>query len=208
MKHLKLAFLFSFAAFIFTSTAKSQTIQDVLSDKNIDITFYGIDFTKALLIGDATAKTDEIVARQYANINDLMINESKKYDIAGAFKRIEIPANLEIVKSRNEKINPNAILSANTTDYNHLTEADIVTLIKGFKPQSKEGLGLLFVVDAMSKAQSRISAWAVLFDNKSKKIILNERHEGKVGMAFGFRNYWAAGLKNIILSIAEKNKNR
>jgi hypothetical protein len=60
----------------------------------------------------------------------------------------------------------------------------------------------------MNKAQERMSAWIVLFDNKTKKIILNERHEGKISAAFGFRNYWASGIKNIITSLTAANKKR
>lgn len=206
MKHLKPIFVFALLAMSFG--LKAQTIQEVLSDKNIPVTFYGIDFTKALLIGDANAKPDDIVARQYTGINDLMIKESDKYDVAGAFKRNEIPANLGIVQKRNEAINPDRILSSNTTDYNHLTENDAVAVVKSFKTDGSAGVGVLFVVDAMSKAQERLSAWVVVFDNTTKKIILNERHEGKVGMSFSFRNYWAAGIKNVINSLAAKNKKR
>ena len=206
MKHLKSIMLFVLIAFAFT--AKAQTIQDVLSDKNIPITYYGIDFTKALLIGDSKARVSDIVARQYAGINDLMVNEADKYDFAGAFKRKELPANLELAKKRNDGIDSNKIVSSNTADYNHLSESDAAAIIKNYKTAGTDGLGLLLVVDAMSKPRERISAWVILFDNKTKKIVLNERHEGKVGMAFSFRTYWASGIKNIISSLASTNKKR
>lgn len=206
MKNLRSLFVLALLAFSFSLNA--QTIRDVLSDKSIPVTFYGIDFTKAALIGDSKANPDDIVTRQYAGINDLMIKESDKYNVAAAFNRAELPAVLETVKKRNEAINPDVILSSNTTDYNRLTEKDVEAVLKSFKTDGSEGVGVLFVADAMNKAQERMSAWVVVFDNKTKNIILNERHEGKVGMAFSFRNYWAAGLKNIITSLTAKNKRR
>lgn len=206
MKHLKPILVLALVALSFS--LKAQTIQDVLSDKSIPITFYGIDFTKARLIGDVNAKKGDIVARQYAGINDLMIKEASKYDFAAAFNRSELTANLEAVKKRNDAIDSNKILSSNTADYNHLTESDVAAIIKNFKTDGSVGYGLLLVADAMSKSHERMSGWVVLFDNETKKILLNERHEGKVGMAFSFRNYWAAGIKNIISSLAAKNKKR
>lgn len=206
MKNLKPILLCALIAL--SVNLKAQTSQDVLSDKNIPIIFYGIDFTKSLLIGDANAKKGDIVARQFTGINDLMIKESDKYNFAGAFNRKELPANLEFVKKRNEAIDSNKIVSSNTEDFNHLKEGDVGNLVKNFKTDGSAGYGLLLVVDAMSKPDARISGWIVLFDNKTKRILLNERHEGKVGMAFSFRNYWAAGIKNIISSIAGKNKKR
>ncbi len=206
MKHLKPIFIF--ALIVLSFNLKAQTIQDVLADKSIPVTFYGVDFTKALLIGDSKANPDDIVNRQYTGINDLMIKESDKYNVAAAFNRVEVPAVLETVKKRNESIKPDKILSSNTTDYNRLTENDAAAVLKSFKTDGSAGVGVLFVVDAMNKAQEKMSAWVLVFDNKTKKIILNERHEGKVGMSFSFRNYWAAGLKNIILSLNAKNRKR
>lgn len=206
MKKIKILFAIAFC--VSSVALRAQTMQEVLSDKSIPITFYGIDFTKALLIGDANAKVGDIVKRQFTGINDLMIKESDKYDFAGAFNRKKLPANLETVKQRNEGVDSNTILSSNTKDLYRFTEDDLVKLVKGFKTDASAGLGLLLVVEGMSKAQEQISAWVVLFDNSSKKIILNESHHGRVGMAFSFRNYWAAGIKNIISSIEAKNKKR
>ena len=95
-------------------------------------------------------------------------------------------------------------ISSSSEDYNHLTEADITPLIKGFNVGNKTGTGLLFVVDAMSKPKKAVSVWVTLFDTKSKKILLTERVEGAVGMGFSFRNYWATGFKKVIDQIASK----
>jgi len=191
-----------FLLFAFTAMtglrSQAQTLNEVLTNKEIPIYYFGIDFTKAKLIGDPAAKPDDIVLRQFDGINDLMVNEYKKYDIAGAFRKDEINSNLSFVSKRNQKVDPETLLSSNTEDYNHLKESDITTLIKGFNAGDKKGTGLVFVVDGMNKPKKEISVWVTLFDISSKKILVTERVEGTVGMGFSFRNYWATGFKKVI----------
>jgi len=189
---------------LFSIAVSAQSLSDVLNNKETPIYYFGIDFTKAVLIGDDKANGKDIIERQLAGINELMVNEPKKYDIAGAFRKSEINSDLSFVAKRNEKINESKFISSSSEDYNHLTEADITPLIKGFNVGNKTGTGLLFVVDAMSKPKKAVSVWVTLFDTKSKKILLTERVEGAVGMGFSFRNYWATGFKKVIDQIASK----
>lgn len=183
---------------------KAQTLSEVLNNKETPIYYFGIDFTKAVLIGDANANAKDIIERQFAGINDLIVNEPKKYDIAGAFRRSEMNSDLSFVAKRNEKTNESKLISTNTEDYNHLTEADVKAVINSFNTGGKTGTALLFVVDGMSKPKKAVSAWVTLFDAKTKKILLTERVEGAVGMGFSFRNYWATGFKKIIDNIQSK----
>jgi len=179
-------------------TLEAQSLRDVFNDKDVPIFYYGIDFTKAKLINAPSANTRDIVERQFAAINALMIYESKKYDIAGAFKRKTLEADLKYTNRRNKERDPDDILSFNTRDYNHLSESDIHALIKGFDGGNKSGVGLLFIVEAMSKTKKAVSVWVTLFDIKSKKVLLTERMEGAVNAGVSFRNYWASGFKKII----------
>ncbi len=201
MKKPLLPALLLLAACFVTQSMHAQTLKDVLNNKETPIYYFGVDFTKAVLIGDANANAKDIVERQFAGLNDLLVNEPKKYDIAGAFRKAEINSDLSFVAKRNEKVNEGKLLSASTEDYNHLTESDIATLVRGFNAGTKSGTGLLFVVDAMSKPKKSISVWVTLFDIKTKKLLLADRVEGAVGMGFGFRNYWATGFKKVIDAI-------
>ena len=38
----------------------------------------------------------------------------------------------------------------------------------------------------------------------SRKLLMTERMEGKTGMAFGFRNFWANPIRHIIEDIEKK----
>ncbi|MCH5690726.1 hypothetical protein LWM68_44765 [Niabella sp. W65] len=120
-------------------TATSQTLSEVLNNTETPIFYYGIDFTKARLMGDPNANPRDIVERQFAGINALIINEYKKYDVAAAFRRSELQNDLSYTDKRNEKADPDKLLSTNSEDFNRLTEKDIQTLISGFNgAQSRE----------------------------------------------------------------------
>lgn len=192
----KLLFSLLFVCFGFLTNAQSKS--EILNNTEIPIFYYGIDFTKTKLINDPAANPTDIVERQFAGLNALMINETKKYDIAGAFRRTQLANDLSYVNKRNEKADPDKLMTTNTDDFNRLKESDIQTLIKNFDGGGKPGAGLLFVVDALSKTKKAVSLWVVLFDGKTKKILMAKPMQGEVGMGFSFRNYWATGLKKII----------
>lgn len=179
-------------------TAKAQNLSEVLNNTETPIFYYGIDFTKARLMGDPNANPRDIVERQFAGINALIINEYKKYDVAAAFRRSELPNDLSYTDQRNEKVDPDKLLSTNSEDFNRLNEKDIQTLISGFNGGSKPGTGLVFVVEGMSKTKKALSLWVTLFDIKTRKVLMTKRMEGALGSGFSFRNYWATGFKKII----------
>lgn len=198
MKKYTIAIALTLGSVFCSFISKAQTASEVLNNTDIPIYYFGIDFTKTKLIGDPTANTTDIVQRQFAGINALIVNEPKKYEVAGAFRRSEMNSDLSFTDKRNEKSDPDKLLSSSSEDYNLLKESDIQALIKGFNGGDKKGVGLVFIVDGMSKSKKAISIWVTLFDIQAHKVILTKRVEGAVGMGFGFRNYWATGFKKAI----------
>lgn len=200
MKHFVLPLM---AMFISVSAASAQTAKDVF-DPEAKLTYLGIDFTKARIIGDAGANTDDIVEHQYANINQKVVNEPKKYDLAGAFKREEVSTAIGPVNKRNNKIDPDKIKSDDSDDYQKLKPEDITALVKGFDFEGKTGLGLLFVMEGFNKTKKEISMYVTLVDMKAKKVLFTERMEGKLGMAFGYANVYLTGVKKVVDDIEKK----
>jgi hypothetical protein len=204
MKHVR-TFTWLFAVLFFSGTTSfAQTLKDVFSSSETPILYLGIDFTKAKLIDDATANASDIKERQFAGLNDLVITEAKKYDLSGALHKSNIDHDLGFVTKKNEKINSEEIKSTNTSDFHRLQESDIQSLVKGYDFGDKKGIGLLFVMEAMSKSGKSAAIWVTFIDMKSRKVLLTERIEGKTGMSFGFRNYWATGIKSVIEEIDRK----
>jgi hypothetical protein len=186
------------------NAAFAQTAKDVFNSSETNVLYLGIDFTKARLIDDATANEMDIRERQFAGINDLVVTETKKYDLAGAFHKSNVDHDLGLVAKRNDKVNAEEIKSISSGDFHRLKEDDINTLVKGFDFADKKGVGLLFVVEAMSKSEKAAAVWVTLIDMKSRKVLMTERIESKTSMAFGFRNYWASSIKNLIETIEKK----
>jgi len=186
-------------SFIFVAPAAfSQTLREFFNSADTKALYLGIDFTQAKLIDDATANEIDIRDRQYNGINDLVVTETKKFDINGAFHKSNIDHDLGLVAKRNTKADADKIKSTNTSDFHRFKEADVVSLVKGFDFGDKSGLGILFVVEAMSKSAKATAFWVTFVDIKAKKVLLTDRVEAKTGMSFGFRNYWASSVKNLL----------
>ena len=199
--------LTALVAFLFllgnTQPLFAQTLKEVFNSSETPLFYLGVDFTLARLI-DAPEVASDIRDRHYPAINDLIVNESKKYDLAAAFHKSNIDHDLGLVAKRNAKINTEEIKSTNSADYNRLKEEDITKLVKGFDFEGKKGVGLLLVVDGMSKGKKGEGIWVTLIDMTAKKVLMTERMEGKTGMAFGFRNYWATPIRAVIDDIEKK----
>jgi hypothetical protein len=205
MKRLnKLNLLIAVLLFCGIQSASSQTLKDFFASSETPVVYLGVDFTKARLIGESGNPMD-IRDRLYNSINDLTVNEPKKYDIAGAFHKSNVTNDLSAVKARNVKVNAEEIISSNSEDYNRLKESDIASIVKALNISGKKGIGVLFVMEAMRKVDKRGTAavWTVLVDLQSKKVLHAERVESKA-TGIGFRNYWASTIKETLETIEKK----
>ena len=87
MKRIKkLSWLVTIVLFCgINSSAYSQTLKDVFSNSESPIFYLGIDFSKTKLLD--TGNPDDIRNYLYASINQLIVNEPKKYDLKGTFHK-------------------------------------------------------------------------------------------------------------------------
>ena len=201
---LLMSFLFSG---MLSQSAAAQTLKDFFGSDATSALYLGIDFTKAKLIDDPKSEASDIVERQFEGINQLVITESKKFDLSSAFHKPNIDHDIAAVNKRNEKVDEKQLMSTNTSDFHRLKEDDISSLVKGFDFGGKKGIGILFVMEAMSKSGKAAAIWITFIDMGSKKVLLTERLEEKVGMAIGFRNTWASAIKKLLDEIeADKLK--
>ncbi|MET0242557.1 MAG: hypothetical protein ABW174_03775 [Flavitalea sp.] len=203
MKHAMRSFLLLTFVSI-TMAGTSQTLSEVFNSES-KLFYLGIDFTKARVIDDAGVNEIDVRDKQFGGINDLIINEPKRYDLAKAFHRSEIDHDLGPVAARNAKVNAADIKSTSASDFERLKEADIASIVKSFNYGKASGTGILFVMEGMSKTRKSASIWVALIDIKSKKLLMTERIESKVAGGFSWRNYWASSIRTLIESI-EKSK--
>jgi hypothetical protein len=117
---MKNCWLILISLFSVIQSASAQSLKEVFSSSETPLFYLGVDFTQARLINDATASAMDIRDRHYPAINDLIVNEPKKFDLQGAFHKTKIEHDMSLVAKRNAKINTETILSTNSADYNRL----------------------------------------------------------------------------------------
>ena len=182
----------------------AQSLKDFFANSSTPALYLGLDYTKAKVIDDISATPPDIKERYYPGINDLILTEPKKYDLNAVFHRSNIEHDLGPVTARNEKINADDIRSTSSSDYHRLKAEDINGVVSAYNFGTHKGIGILFVVEAMSKTDKGAAIWVTFVDMSSKKVLMTERLEGKTSMGFGFRNYWAIPVHNVMEEIEKK----
>ncbi|MBC9912275.1 hypothetical protein [Chitinophaga varians] len=184
----------------FISATQAQKLKNFLENTDTPFTWLGVDFTQARLLGDAAASD---INRHFAGINDVIRNEPKKYDVKGAFHRSSVEFDLSETNQRNADINVDKMKSENEADYSRLKPEDITKLVKGYKFGDKKGIGVLFVMEGMSKTEKEAAMYVTVVDMSSRNVLMTERMTGKA-QGFGFRNYWAYTVHKVLEHIDYK----
>jgi hypothetical protein len=187
-----------------TSFSFGQSMKDIVGSKETPILYLGIDFTKAKLIGDETESSTDIRDRQFDGINGLILEEPKKFDVRAALHKSMVDHDLSLVEKKNALVNPDEIKSGSSADFHRLKAEDISSLVNGYNFGDKKGIGLLLVMEGMDKSAKECAIWVTFIDLKARKVILTERIEGKAGPSFGFRNFWASGVKSVLENVEKK----
>jgi hypothetical protein len=157
------------------------------------ITWFGIDFTLAKFTN--VSEDPELIVNQYLNaINSLVEMEPEKYDLKKWFKKNDVTIDLEQVKQRNEKIDPGSLV---ISDAHEIAQDDVKKLVNQYNTQGKSGMGLLFVAENLNKVSQTGSYYVVFFDLGTKEIIDSRKMTAKAS-GFGFRNYWAGSVYNVM----------
>jgi hypothetical protein len=190
---------------VFQPAIQAQTLKDFFSSGSATTLYLGIDFTRNKVIDDPSESGSEIVERYYESINQLILTESKKYDIKGAFRQSNMDHDLGLVTAKNEKINSQDVKSSLSSDGHRLSADSINRVVSGYDFGTKSGIGILLVTEAFDKSDKYAALWVTLVDMKAKKVLLTQRIEGKTGAGFGFRNFWAAAIHNVLETV-EKSK--
>ena len=178
------------------------TMSGVLSG-NAKLTFLGLDFTQAKYIGRIGFTDPNAIKNQHmASWNNLIEAEAKKFSLQKAFnlKDDKYATSVEDMV----KLNKTVDVEGNITDDAYsITEEQVKKSVSKYSLSQKEGVGLVYVVESLSKTDERLYAWVTFIDMSSKKVLYTEKVDGKAG-GIGFRNYWAGGVSKINDAIDSK----
>lgn len=191
-------------ALLLALAGRAQSLKTFFNEETTPLTYLGVDFTNAKVIGESAVPAD-MRDRLFPGINAVVMNEPKKYDLSGAFHR-QVTMDITSTDKRNQNVDVAAIKSENAADFNHLEAADVAAAVKKLDLNGKKGIGLLFVMEGMSKPQKEASMYMVLIDMESEKVLLAERLTAKA-QGFGFRNYWAHTVYKVLEDIRKHQYN-
>lgn len=180
-----------------TQPLSAQTLKEFFNSSEVPLTYLGVDFTQAKVFNDIAANAMDIRDRQFAAINQVIVNEPKKYDFQKALSKSNVTNDISFVNAKNAKIDAEKIIESSSADEVRFTKATIESIVKGYKFAGKKGIGLMFIMESMNKASAQASMYVTFIDLASGKVLLTERMTAKAA-GFGFRNYWAKTVYEVL----------
>lgn len=169
-------------------------IHSSFAQKLAEITWFGIDFSQAKMVGSAGFTEPAKIQDYYLNVwNSVLITESDKYDIAKYYGAEKVNVSLDIVKKANDEVNADELVTDNTYS---LSESAAQSEVEKYVGQGS-GTGLVYVVEYFSKIEELASIYVIQFDISSGTIIKMKKLTGKAS-GFGFRNYWLGAVEGVM----------
>lgn len=178
------------------------TFKDYFNEQT-PLTWLGVDFTEAKISGHTDFEVKDLKDRHFTSINELILNEPKKYDLSKFFHRPDVKTDISTVETHNDKIDANKLKSSGGDDENHLSPAAVEKLVKGYSYSGKKGIGAMVVVESMNKTREHGTAYLVFLDLSNSKVLYSEKFTEKGG-GFGLRNYWAKLVYNVLDNADDK----
>jgi hypothetical protein len=199
----RIAFLFALLILSAQYSVYSQKVDDIFSRTGEKIVWLGIDFTQVKLIGPLGTVDKKELIPLFDDMNRLIVSERTKYNFETALRKDEVPYDLEVVTKLNSEIDPGTIISYNSSDEGgRLSEEAISVLVKQYKVEKPEGIGLVFFMETIDKTREKGTMWVTFFSLKDRNVLITEKMSG-AGNGIGFRNHWAYTIYNVINQIRD-----
>lgn len=172
---------------------QAQSVQEVFTQKQL--TWYGIDFSKAKFIGEfgkVTPSNDAQLRDEYfRSWNYVVVNEPEKYDFAKFFAKESARVDIAQIETINAGVATGNLMQVTVPPA--LTKEQIQAAVKKYDSKEKSGLGLVCLVEAFDKVAATGTLNLVFFDIASKHVLLIKRFQEKPS-GFGLRNYWISTI--------------
>ena len=154
-------FLMTLALVLVAGIAIAQTsMKEVRS-----VTFYGVDFTKAKVVGAEYRATDMI--RAFGNTNQAFMNEPNRFNVAKALKVVIERMQLTTARERNLAIPYDALSTVEVAEA--LSEEQVAEVVAAYPEGS--GYGALMLGEEINGATSQVRLRMVVFDRTSREIV-------------------------------------
>ncbi len=132
---------------LLSSFSYAQTAKDVFSPQT-EITWLGLDFTAAKFQGDRERiGTSSDLKKLLTTWNNLMMNETEKFDIGKALDRLPLKNAIPMTIEHNDGLD---LSQLDDNKGGHMTKEDVSSIVGSYKFKGISGVGLLFVVENCS----------------------------------------------------------
>ncbi|MFT5648083.1 MAG: hypothetical protein ACI976_002779 [Aureispira sp.] len=187
---------------VITYASYGQDVGEFFTSLEAEVEFVGLDFSQAKMVGLSPKNApNEIQANYFRAWNDLLMKERQKYDVNRAFMKRSIDYNFKIVNRLNKKIKPIDLLTDLAPQ--SFSAKKIQAVVNCYETKEmKSKYGLSFIVHSFNQFRERAYVYVVIFDVRTKKILFSAQTSGDTG-GFGFRNYWARTIYNILENIRD-----
>lgn len=188
--------------FVVSVAAIAQDKNDVF-DKQAKVTWLGLDFTGATLIGDRERWGAESDIRHLIEAwNNLILREHEKYDIARAIDKAQVEINIDATREHNANLDVLAMYSDYQKGHFLLKPDAIETIAAGYDYKGLQGIGLMFNIETFNKLSEEGTFWVTFIDMGTKRVMLTERVTAPP-RGFGMRNYWAGSIYGALEKIRQ-----
>ncbi len=182
----------------------AQTANDLFTDKDMRVSWLGIDYSQVKLIGKFDQFGDwgeqslaELKNDYFPAWNKVVVNEREKYDIAKMLDRKEVYYDIEMMMEHNANAKLEELEAYNEPNY---TPEQIEKFVKQYKFKNKEGIGVMLLAESYNKAVEMATYHFVAINMKTGKVLFQERIKGEPG-GFGLRNYWVGSVHKVLEKI-------
>ncbi len=188
-------YLFSLLILAVTTISIAQESHKVFSSPTV--IWYGIDFTKAKMIGLTDDSPNKIITEYFKAWNDITIETdfAKMCQKDAAYK------------------DPNGIIKQNLaresstlrgTEEVELTKEEIEARVKEIPVgQKKTGLAMVFIVESFNKTAEKATVHVTFFDIATRNVLWTKKMTGKPSGGAA-KAAWSAALKDILNQIEKK----
>jgi len=195
--------LFIILSLLVTSTGFGQGRSDVFTS-SAEVTWLGLDFSGAKFIGDRERLGSESDIRHLLDaINDLMVKEADKYNVAAAIQKKKVEYATDVVKEHNAELDVLSMISAEGKDHVHLSPSGVEEIIASYDFKGKTGIGMMFNVESLNKLIDEGSYWVTFVNMGNKEVLFTERVTAPPS-GFGMRNFWAGSVNGVLAKIKKK----
>ncbi len=197
--------ILSIVTFLSFNSFGQKTLKDFFSAE--DIVWFGLNFTDARMIGAfdqingaGDADATSIKNKWIPSWNGLIINEPKNFKIKEAFKKTNVSYEMESNSKLNAAINTSKLMTLNAYTFTDAQKTIKGVVSKLSSSEKNEGYGVTFVVESFNKMTDEAVMYAVVFDIKTKNVLITEKITAKP-VGIGLRNFWAGAVKGAIKQI-------